>query len=53
MIDIIKSLEYFIKKQNDIPELIAKYIDYQLQTGARGTSGSESENTLDRTMDDI
>eukprot|EP01084_Bolivina_argentea_P265266 449559_1 len=52
---IRKSWEYFMNnnniKESDIAELIAKYIDYQLQTGARGTSETELENTLDGVMD--
>eukprot|EP01084_Bolivina_argentea_P156631 272978_1 len=49
---IRKSWEYFLNsRQNKPAELMAKFIDYQLQTGARGTSESELEDALDGVMD--
>lgn len=47
-----KAWEYFLnERQNKPAELIAKFIDHQLRTGARGISEQELEDSLDRVMD--
>jgi len=49
---IRNSWENFInQRQNKPAELMAKFVDHQLQTGARGTSEQELEDTLARVMD--